>query len=182
MTAARALLSTAICLLTGLPALSQTVPQNGSTLCSAQEETVFACSTGRKQVAVCASPGLQASGGLLQYRFGQPGAVELALPAASTAAPATAPGDAAWRDGVRAGTLAYSGGGGAYLAFANGAHRYVVFTAIGRGWGGKAGVVVERSGRRIAHLACRDEPASLLGPDFFGRAGIAPADGDFELP
>jgi hypothetical protein len=78
--------------------------------------------------------------------------------------------------------LTFSGGGGAFLAFARARHRYVVYSAVGRGWGSKAGAVVEKDGKRIAILACRGEAMSQLGPDLFSRAGIAPADEDFELP
>jgi hypothetical protein len=66
----------------------------------------------------------------------------------------------------------FSGGGGAWLAFTRGEHRYVVYTAIGQGWGDKAGVVVERGGRRLAALACTRPPVSDIGPELFERAGI----------
>jgi hypothetical protein len=158
-----------VVLLAGLPWAGAAF---GQAPCAAGEQALFACSTGSKRVAVCASPDLGAASGSVQYRFGRPGAVELATPADA--------GD--WRATTRGGTLALSGGGGAYLSFARPPYRYVVYTAIGRGWGSKAGVVVEQNGRRIAHLRCRDEPASSLGPELFMQAGIADDAAGFELP
>lgn len=78
--------------------------------------------------------------------------------------------------------LRYSGGGGAFLAFRRDAYRYVVYTAIGRGWGTKDGVAVEKDGRRIASVPCRDAPRSLLGPDWYDAAQVPTTDEDFELP
>lgn len=140
--------------------------------CAAPQQTVFSCSTGTKTVSVCASADLAATTGAVQYRFGRPRAAELAYP----------PDGADWRAVTRGGTLAFSGGGGAYLAFEKAPYRYVVFTAVGKGWGSKAGVVVEQSGRRIATLACKGPVISELGPDLFSKAAIAPAESDFELP
>jgi hypothetical protein len=138
--------------------------------CAAGEATLFACAIGGKLLSVCTSAP-PAAGNAVQYRFGAPGRIELALPAAGA------------RDAVRGGVLAYSGGGGAYLAFANRDHRYVVYTGIGRGWGEKAGVIVERGGRRLASLRCSTEARSEIGPELFAAAGIAVDDPPrFELP
>lgn len=140
--------------------------------CAADEQTLFACSTGRKLLSVCATAELSRDAGAVQYRFGAPGHGPFVLPAA----------DAGWRATVRGGGLMFSGGGGAYLAFANPPYRYVVYSAIGRGWGSRAGVVVEKGGRRIANLPCVGATASALGPDLFERAGIAEDPLGFELP
>lgn len=140
--------------------------------CAAPERTLFACTTGSKKVAVCASAQLSATTGSVQYRFGRSDAVQLAYP----------PEGANWRAVTRGGVLMFSGGGGSFLAFSRRDHRYVVYTAIGRGWGSKAGVVVERRGKRIASLACRGEVTSVLGPELFAQAGIATTAEDFELP
>lgn len=142
------------------------------TACTPDEQVVFQCDIGARRVAVCASRGLGAQGGQLQYRYGRPAAVELAYPSADTP----------WRDVTRGGTLMFSGGGGAWLAFTRGEHRYVVYTAIGQGWGDKAGVVVERGGRRLAVLGCTRPPVSDIGPDLFERAGIPTLEEGFELP
>lgn len=143
-----------------------------ATACAPPQRALFACSVGAKVVAVCASPDLAADAGRVQYRFGRPDALDLAYP----------PADADWRTLTRGGTLVYSGGGGAFLAFARAPYRYVVYTAVGQGWGSRAGVVVEKGGRRIANLACKGEVTSELGPDLFTRAGIAEAETAFELP
>jgi len=140
--------------------------------CVPPQRAVFSCSTGTKTIAVCASQDLAASSGQLQYRFGRPGAIELGYP----------PAGADWRTFTRAGTLAFSGGGGAFIAFTNAPYRYVVYSAVGKGWGSKAGVVVEKGGKRIARLPCKGEATSELGPDLFTNAGIAEAEDAFELP
>jgi hypothetical protein len=160
-----------VALLGVLPAAAH-AQGDSATLCAADEHTLFACRSGRKTVSVCASADLSADAGRVQYRFGAPGAVELVYPAA----------DADWRRLTSAGTLMYSGGGGAYLAFARPPYRYVVYTAVGRDWGSRAGVVVEKHGLRIASVACSHEPSSALGPDLFARGGFAWDTVGFVLP
>lgn len=140
--------------------------------CSAGEQTLFNCSTGTKTVSVCATPKLSADAGSVQYRFGPPGAPELVYP----------PTTADWRKLTRSGVLTFAGGGGAYLAFTNGPYRYVVYTALGKDWGEKAGVVVEKNGKRVASLPCKGKEASELGPDLFTTAGLTEDTADFGLP
>lgn len=161
--------------LAGAAADAHAGPTAPAGLCQPGEGVVFSCPAGRKQIAVCATPGLGPAGGLLQYRFGRSGAPELQHPPANADAPD-------WRASVRAGSLMFSGGGGAWLAFDKGDHRYVVYTAIGRGWGTQEGVVVERAGRRIAHVPCTQPAQSQLGPDLASRAGITADTREFELP
>lgn len=127
---------------------------------------------GTKAVSVCGSPDLTADSGFLQYRFGRLAALELSYPPAGTD----------WRKVTHGGTLMFSGGGGAFLAFTNAPFRYVVYSATGRGWGSKAGVVVEKNGRKIASLACKGKVKSELGPELFSAAGIETADDSFVLP
>jgi hypothetical protein len=140
--------------------------------CPPRQQTLFACSTGAKTISVCGSPDLTATTGALQYRLRGRSRVELSYP----------PAGADWRAVTRAGTLMFSGGGGAFLAFSRAPYRYVVYSAVGRGWGSKAGVVVEKNGKKIASLACKGEARSELGPDLFSKAGIETADDGFELP
>ena len=142
------------------------------THCVPPEQSVFSCTTGTKIVAVCRTPELTADSGALQYRFGLPAALELSFP----------PAGADWRVVTRGGTVAFSGGGGAWLAFTNARYRYVVYSAVGQGWGSKAGVVVEKDGKRIATLACKGVATSELGPDLFSKAGVEAVEGDFDLP
>jgi hypothetical protein len=87
-----------------------------------------------------------------------------------------------WRMSVRAGTLTFAGGGGAYVAFRGKSYRYVVYTAIGRGWGKKAGVAVEKNGKLVSNLRCSQEPVSELGPDLFHNSGFPEDAEGFDLP
>ena len=140
--------------------------------CVDTEQTLFSCSTGRNLVSVCGSAELSGSAGWLQYRFGPPGAPQLSQPALG----------AAWRERVSAGTVMYSGGGGAYLMFHHPPYRTTVYSADGRGWGHKAGVVVDKQGKPLVKLRCRQAETSELGPDLFERARIPPASNGFSLP
>ena len=144
----------------------------GGTHCSVQEQTLFSCSTGSKVVSVCASSDLSTTAGSLQYRFGRTGEPELLYPKSA----------ADWRKLTSGAVLTFAGGGGAYLAFTNGPFRYVVYTAIGQGWGQKAGVAVEKNGKRVASLPCKSKETSELGPDLFAKAGIAEDTKGFDLP
>ena len=141
----------------------------GESHCVPPETVVFSCPIGKKIVSVCAAPGLK-PGGALHYRFGPSGAPEMRLPSGASAAQ------------PEARTLMYSGGGGAYLRFRNGAISYVVYTATGKGWGNKAGVAVEKNGKLSASLKCREVPQSELGPELFQQAGLAQDAVEFELP
>ncbi|MCA0244636.1 MAG: hypothetical protein LCI02_27835 [Proteobacteria bacterium] len=146
-------------------------------LCSAAETTVFDCPlAGGRRAAVCASADLSASAGTLQYRFGRPGKVELQWPPAS-AAPA-----ADWRAGVKAGQVMYAGGGGAYLRFAAPPFDYVVYSASGRGWGRKAGVMVLKDGQQAAVRRCTAPARSRMNLAFKQQAGLATDEPELELP
>jgi hypothetical protein len=141
--------------------------------CSDQEQIVFSCSLGKKIVSVCASAELTPSSGYLQYRFGAKSALELILPASR---------DSNQKKTILANTLMFAGGGGGYLRFMNGRYQYVVYTAIGRGWGTKEGVLVKKGAKQIANLKCQDIPTSQLGNDFFRRAGLTIDPEEFLLP
>jgi hypothetical protein len=136
-----------VVILAGVTAFKLVAPaQAGAvaeTLCSSEEEVVFACNTGKKLVSVCASQDFSGTAGTLQYRFGPKGAPEMVWPE-----------NARSRQGVTAGHLMYSGGGGAYIRFAKGSARYVVYSGIGKGWE-KAGVAVEQNGKVAANLRCK---------------------------
>jgi hypothetical protein len=142
--------------------------------CSGQEQTVFSCSLGEKVVSVCASKDISPTSGYLQYRFGKPNAPELMFPSSTKSF--------SHRSDIKARSLMFSGGGGAYLRFINGKYNYIVYTAIGKGWGVKDGVSVEKNGKLIANLKCRDVPVSILGEDFFSRAGLNSDQYEFQLP
>jgi hypothetical protein len=153
--------------------VSRSLPANPiSSHCAETEFTVFNCQAGAKIASVCASPTLSKGTGYLQYRFGPIKSPELIYPENKIAPDNT----------ILANTLTFSGGGGAYLRFQRGRYGYVVYTAIGRGWGEKAGIAVEKDQRLIANLSCGSPVISELGPDFFDRAGLAADDAGFDLP
>lgn len=152
-----------------------------ASFCTPAETVVFACYTNpTKLVSVCASKDASPSKGYLQYRTGNPylkTPLDLTLPATQITPPQAANGD----------TLSFSGGGGAWLRVSTTKVAFVVYTGIGK-WGPrgqtqeKAGVAVERDGTQIASLKCTGAPVSLLGPDWFTKAGIKPNGQDFDLP
>jgi hypothetical protein len=142
-----------------------------SSQCTRTESTLFTCRMGNNVVSVCASE-LSAGAGLVQYRYGPRGKPNFRFP--STAQD--------WRAKTRTGTLTFAGGGGAYMAFSNPPYRYVVYTAIGRGWGQTAGVAVEKDGKLIRNLKCSTELKSELGPNLFDEAGFRSDQDGFELP
>lgn len=151
------------------------LPSNAAaeaSLCHADETVVFSCSVGSKLVSVCATADLADVGGSLQYRFGKAGAVELAYPEN----PKT------WRTVATSGVMMLAGGGGAHLAFDRGDYRYVVYTAIGRGWGEKAGLLVERGGDQLKAWPCTDTVQSQLGPVLFSQGSFPKDEQGFHLP
>ncbi|MBM4201966.1 MAG: hypothetical protein FJ189_11865 [Gammaproteobacteria bacterium] len=134
---------------------------------------MFSCPLARKVVSLCATRGLNALSGSLVYRIGWPGrSPELVYPGTADHPKAH----------FRGNTLLYSGGGGAFISFDRGGYSYTVFTAIGRGWGQKEGVVVDAAAGRRTYLPCRERADSVLGNDWFQGAGIPAASTDFELP
>ena len=166
------------------PAVATPTPAKSAqtSFCTPGETIVFSCRTSpTKLVSVCASKDAAPNKGYLQYRTGKPDSSEpldLTLPAAQVPPPQAASGE----------TLAFSGGGAAWLRVsAKNNIAFVVFTGIGN-WGPKgetrekAGVTLERDGKTVANLSCTGKPISLLGPDWFAKAGITPKGQDFDLP
>jgi hypothetical protein len=142
--------------------------------CAADEESVFRCPVGRQTLAVCALS--QADGtARLTYRFGRQPASAFSI----TAAPGTQAGPEAR---VSARTLMFSGGGGATLRFATGELDYIVYSAIGRGWGQKQGVAVARDGRSTRVRRCTAQAVSQLGPVLFERLALPEDPQEFLLP
>lgn len=164
----------AVTCLGGLFALTALPVWAAESLCDAQEQVIFSCSLGKKMVSVCASNDFSASKGYLQYRFGQKGALEMAFPELADSALAS--------QFVQARTLMFSGGGGGYLRFINGQHHYIVYTAIGKGWGAKDGVAVEKNNQLVANIECRDVPISKLSEEFFTHAGLLADQDEFQIP
>jgi hypothetical protein len=140
--------------------------------CTAQETTLFTCSAGKKIISVCASKDLNKSAGYMQYRFGPKNAPEMQLP------PSKSHPDSS----IKSGLLMYSGGGGAHLRFPKADYEYVVYTAIGKGWGIKEGVAVQKAGKLVANVPCKNAAESKLGSDWFDKAGLVADEQEFELP
>ncbi len=146
------------------------------TLCSANERVLFSCSTGAHTASICASKVLS-KGAAMQYRFGKPGSLELVYPDAGVK-----PADA-----FVLGTLAFSGGGGAWLRFSKSPFRYTIFTATGK-WGpggalaDASGVAIEKDGKEFAHFPCRGGADSEIGPDLIEKLGLTEAAEEFDIP
>jgi hypothetical protein len=159
-------------------AKSATVAQ--SSFCTPLEVVVFACRAGAKLVSVCASQDASPTGGYVQYRFGKPDSrepMEMTLPKIPAIPAKSASGE----------SVPFAGGGGAWLRFRKEPFAYVAYTGIGR-WGPhgetreKQGLVVERGGKPIANLRCSAPVTSLLGPDWFEKAGVKVRGEGFDFP
>ncbi len=144
-----------------------------SSHCTTDETIVFSCRVGKNTVSVCASADGSPTGGTLQYRFGPTGSAKLDM---SIPEPAAHPNTA-----ITAGSLMYSGGGGAYMRFTQGTYAYVVYTGTGRGWE-KEGVAVEKNGTLSTSYPCKDSAVSLMGSAFFEKIAL-PVDetNDFDM-
>jgi hypothetical protein len=142
-----------------------------SPLCTANEEAVFGCATGKKQIAVCATMGMSGPATQLTYRiapFGQ--AAEMAYPSS----PASA------KSAFKLGSATYTGDKSmSFLSFDKGDIRYVAYSANGKAFD-KAGVAVEQGGKRIANLVCTAELIDRL--DALDSAGIPTDSRSFALP
>ena len=58
----------------------------------------------------------------------------------------------------------------------------IPYTEIGKGWGTKDGVSVEKSNQLIANLECQDVPVSKLSEEFFTHAGLSADKNEFQIP
>jgi len=133
------------------PAPAATVKWAASegSLCTDGENEILSCAMekGGKQLSICASPDLSETGGMLQYRFGKPGAVELTLPADGIAPQGVisvthAPTDAtvdAW-----------------YLEFDNAGTYYQVMNKSHRSEGDSVAIVVGPGTSAEVKLWCKD--------------------------
>lgn len=151
-----------------------------TSFCTPAETVVFACRTGAKMVSVCASRDAGPNRGTLQYRFGKLDGsepLERILPEGQVAPARAATGE----------SVPFPGGGGAWLRFRKDQFTYTVYTGIGN-WGPKgekrtkAGLHIEHAGKPLGTLKCQEEPISLLGPDWFEKAGVKPGKEEFDFP
>jgi hypothetical protein len=149
-------------------------------LCSSLETVVFSCEVKNQRiVSVCASQTLSATTGYVQYRFGKPSKIEVAVPKTATDSVAIT---TAWRDDVRYRTVMYAGGGGVYLRFNQAPYSYIAYSAMGRGWIRKAGVTVIKGDKTIVTNKCVGKLTGEGGPAFFEKAGIVEEHDEVMLP
>ncbi|HEX3364589.1 hypothetical protein [Phenylobacterium sp.] len=94
-------------------------------LCHPPEVALFQCAVGAKQLAICAAD----APGTAQYRYGVPGKVELAYPAAPQAGPSP----------LKWATTGYSGGGETQVSFENAGVTYIIYSRMVRTGFGKDG-------------------------------------------
>lgn len=72
-------IKSSVALLVAAAAMSLAHAQTDSH-CTAAEKVVFACSTGKKLVSLCASKDISDKKGYMQYRFGEKGKTEMQFP------------------------------------------------------------------------------------------------------
>jgi hypothetical protein len=158
-------------------AAEQTKPVQAATslpkspLCTANEEAVFSCTTGKKQIAVCATGGAANAAMQLTYRIAPTGqAPEMTYPSSPVSA----------KSAFKLGSASYTGDKSmSFLSFDKGDIRYVAYIANGKAFD-KAGVAVEQGGKRIANLVCTAEVIDRLGE--LDSAGIPTDSRSFALP
>ncbi len=136
-----------------------------------KEKIIFSCGTGKKLVSVCSSENLSPDTGYVQYRFGTREKVELSFPESQAH-----PGQF-----FTAGTLMYSGGGGTYMRFNKGTYSYVVYSGTGKGWD-RQGVVVEKAGKLLSNITCKDASSAEMNSWIFEKIGIQKDAIGFEIP
>lgn len=145
-----------------------TAQATGPSLCIGNERVLFACSTGKKLVSLCASN----NNAEMRYRLGVLGQqAEMDFPDAGTPAASV----------FKLGREAFAGGGAAFVSFDRGEYRYVVFTGEGRGWT-KEGVFVEKAGKRIAHLACVGDATTVINGAAMDAFKLPPDTRGLQLP
>lgn len=142
--------------------------------CAGDEEILFSCPSSGKRIVVCASKGWSPKSGYVQYRFGTRARAELAVPADT--------GAAAPEQAITVGQGPLSGGGFAYVRFANGSYEYFVYSAVSGRWGTKSGVAVDKDGARVAVRRCDAAHPGEFADGLIGRDGLPRGDTHFELP
>lgn len=158
-----------------LPAFTSNVlAQSRLSLCTADEQVAFSCHVGRKIASLCASKKLSKTEGYVQYRFGLPAKVEMTYPEQIGVHPSRT---------FKWGVLGFSGGGTDYYRFSNHGYDYVVYSGFGKGWT-QEGVVVEKDGRRLQSLVCKDAALGDENWRVMYSAGIPQIDDSngFDMP
>lgn len=104
--------------LTALSLLAAATLMNQAVAAPPDPELLFNCDLSNGKVVV-----VRLNNGVPGYSYGSIEKVEMTLPKSA--------GD---KTQVRAGQMAFSGGGAFYYRFINGVYSYVVYSGIGKGW------------------------------------------------
>lgn len=123
-------------------------------LCGKGESTIFTCAIRGRTASLCASSDIGPEKGTMTYRFGKPGAIELAYPD-----PSVAPTKA-----FSAAVIDMADAPGDYVSFDRNGTTYKIYSVIHRGSGSSGGIFVSRGKEKVADLKC-DHGADGLGTD-----------------
>ena len=129
-----------------------------ASLCKPAEDVLFQCRIGRRTAALCAGAGPE--GRFVQYRFGRPGAVELAFPERGST-------------GLSWARTGWSGGGELQVHVHTGRHLYDLYSRTVRtGFGREgnrpdfqAGLAVVRDRRILSDRRCTNADDFAASPD-----------------
>jgi hypothetical protein len=127
------------------------------TLCEAAEKLVWSCHAAKKTYSVCSSSRLSKDAGYMQYRVGSRSKLEFAFPVT--------------REHPFGRFNFDMGPHGGSLEFKNSGFNY----SIAADMRGLPSILVEKDGRQIASVRCKDETGDLLGNDtldLFRETGI----------
>ncbi|WP_215796720.1 hypothetical protein [Rheinheimera oceanensis] len=136
-----------------------------ASLCSADEQVIFACEVKHKLLSVCASADVSHTSGYMQYRFGQPDKIELTYPATKVAP----------QGRFFLSSAGFSGGGANIIRFNNSGYEYLVFDLMRRTnfTPGEphdaefhAGIVTRRHGKITSTRSCDNNNASIRAVAF----------------
>lgn len=145
------------------PARNVEIEARPVTLCASDETAVFHCTLGKKQVSLCASRTSRVPA--VRYRFGMREKLEMELTADARYAASTP---------FAGSMLAANGSSSWFMRFVKAPFSYVVYHADvpsplsedgTRSWETKAGVVVERDGRRLTNLTCDRDILAEVSPE-----------------
>lgn len=142
-------------------------------LCSRNETVLFACTTGKKLISVCATQNLSTNAGQIFYRLAAIGqAPEMTYPEGNQS-PKTA-----FKQGSYRITNDRSGG---FLSFNRGDFRYVMYSGSGNVQN-YSGVTVERAGKPVANLKCEGDVYDELYPQSLSKIGVPTDEITFSAP
>lgn len=139
--------------------------------CTAAEKTLYACATGKKLLSICASKDFSAVSGYVQYRFGPKGKPELSWPPIQNNS----------RKDIQIGQSRYARGVTSFVRFNKGSYQYIVFDSFGAETESKAGVVVQKDGKKIASLLCTSDYKVNNLEDFIAKQYGLSRDDEYEF-